>query len=103
MSIRGAGEVYEGVQKRAKVRYDLSIEREHSRTGTFDGSQVVETGQSGTGSIYDVQERKINLYVDMHKILTLPMGNGQKQDFKIEDCDNETGRFIIIELSGEAY
>ncbi len=100
MNIQGEGEVYEGNQKRAKIRYDLSIEQEYPRTGTFDSSQEVEGQQSRNGSIY-VLEGKINL-LDTGKMLTLHMDDGRKQEFLITDGDVNTGRFLIL-LSGKFY
>jgi hypothetical protein len=102
MNIQGVGEIYEVNKKRAKVRYDLSIEKEYMTARAFDGSQVVESGQSGSGSIYDVQDGRIDLIADMSKILTLHMDNGHKQDFLIRDYDEKTGRFFIL-LSGKFY
>jgi hypothetical protein len=100
MNIQGIGEVYEGNQKRAKVRYDLSIEQKYKTAGDFGGSEVRNIGQSGNGSIY-VMEGKLNLF-DEGKILSLHIEDGRKQDFRISGGNVNTGRFPIM-LSGKLF
>jgi len=93
MNIQGIGEVYEGNQKRAKVRYDLSMEQEYQKTVAFDSSQVLPGLESGSGSIY-VLDGKITLE-DMGKIITLYMDDGKTENFLITDLDIATGRFVV--------
>ncbi|OGO19969.1 MAG: hypothetical protein A2Z15_06485 [Chloroflexi bacterium RBG_16_50_11] len=100
MNIQGTGNVYEGNQKRAKVRYDLSIEQEYLIAEDFGGSEVTKGGQSGSG-IINVLEGKIEL-LNTGNILTLHMDDGRKQEFVITDGDVNTGRFCIM-LSGKFF
>ena len=93
MRIQGEGEVYEGSRKRAKVRYDLSMEQEYLKTRGSASSQILEGQKSWTGSIY-VLDEKITLS-DLGKIITLYMHDGKTENFLITDCDIETGMFSV--------